>query len=244
MRQDWRLVLSCEHGGREIPPEYAGLFMGADGVLSTHRGYDIGGLVLAGELSERLNAPLEAARVTRLLVDLNRSPGSPTLFSEYSRHLPPQEKARVLARYYHPYRNRVEAMVREALSGGQGVIHLAVHSFTPELRGQVRNALIGLLYDPGRPLERRFCENWQRRLEALSTDYRIRRNYPYRGASDALVTSLRRSFPPERYLGLELEVNQKLAQGGGPLRDKLPGILARSLEDPGGLLLNRKRARQ
>jgi hypothetical protein len=41
----------------------------------------------------------------------------------------------------------------------------------------------------------------------------VRRNYPYRGVSDCLVTTLRRQFAGERYLGLEIEVNQKLPRG-------------------------------
>ena len=37
----------------------------------------------------------------------------------------------------------------------------------------------------------------------------LRRNYPYRGVSDALVTHLRRRYGSRGYVGMELEVNQK-----------------------------------
>ena len=37
----------------------------------------------------------------------------------------------------------------------------------------------------------------------------LRRNYPYRGVSDALVTHLRRRYGARGYAGMELEVNQK-----------------------------------
>ena len=40
--REWRLLLSCEHGGNRVPPEYGELFADAEAVLQTHRGYDIG----------------------------------------------------------------------------------------------------------------------------------------------------------------------------------------------------------
>ncbi|HMP73216.1 MAG TPA: hypothetical protein PKE55_08135, partial [Kiritimatiellia bacterium] len=41
--------------------------------------------------------------------------------------------------------------------------------------------------------------------------FTIHMNRPYRGTSDGLVTDLRTAYPPHRYLGLELELNQRLA---------------------------------
>jgi hypothetical protein len=41
----------------------------------------------------------------------------------------------------------------------------------------------------------------------------LRRNYPYRGVSDALVTHLRRRYGG-RGVGMEPELNQKHAQRG------------------------------
>jgi hypothetical protein len=37
----------------------------------------------------------------------------------------------------------------------------------------------------------------------------LRRNYPYRGISDSLVTHLRRRYGARGYVGMELEINQK-----------------------------------
>jgi hypothetical protein len=42
---------------------------------------------------------------------------------------------------------------------------------------------------------------------------RVRRNYPYAGKGDGMTRSLRRSFPPKRYVGIELELNQALVLG-------------------------------
>jgi hypothetical protein len=79
------------------------------------------------------------------------------------------------------------------------------------LDGIVRNADIGLLYDPRRRGEREWCHAWSRALRAADPALRVRSNYPYRGISDGLTTSLRREFSGSSYMGIELEVNQALA---------------------------------
>jgi predicted N-formylglutamate amidohydrolase len=203
------IILSCEHGGHHIPAAYRPLFAGQEELLATHRGYDIGILSFARFLARELEAPLHATEVSRLLVDLNRSRRSPTLFSEVTRQLPAGERAAILRRYYDPYREAVTQSVAEGLRNRR-VLHLSVHSFTPELHGVVRRADIGLLYAPTRPAEAAFCRRWQEVIVRLDPALQVRRNYPYRGVSDCLVTTLRRHFVSERYLGLEIEVNQKL----------------------------------
>jgi predicted N-formylglutamate amidohydrolase len=120
------------------------------------------------------------------------------------------------------------------------VLHLSVHSFTPKLNGEVRNADVGILYDPRRLAEREVCTRWKGTLLALTatshdngyklqSDCRIRMNYPYRGASDGLTTALRRVFPARDYLGIELEVNQALLADRGAAR-RAAAMVARSLE--------------
>jgi hypothetical protein len=44
--------------------------------------------------------------------------------------------------------------------------------------------------------------------------FRIRRNNPYRGASDGLATALRKKFGMRQYAGIEIEINQKILCGG------------------------------
>jgi predicted N-formylglutamate amidohydrolase len=77
------------------------------------------------------------------------------------------------------------------------------------MRGEVRNCDIGLLYDPVRRGEMRFVDAWSAALHAAAPELTVRRNYPYRGTSDAFVTHLRRRHADARYAGVELEVNQK-----------------------------------
>ena len=89
------------------------------------------------------------------------------------------------------------------------MIHISSHSFTHRLHGQYRKANVGLLYDPARETEAQLCYRWKAELQHLAPRLIIRRNYPYRGISDGLVTYFRRRFPVTNYSGIELEINQK-----------------------------------
>src|SRR4051794_19966342 len=131
-------VVTCEHGGNRIPPPYRALFAGAEYVLRTHRGYDAGALTMARELAGALQATMYISTVSRLLIDLNRSPRHPRLYSEFTRAAPVSVRQDILVRYYLPYRDRVEACMAQAIARGQRVVHLSSHSFTPELNGMKR----------------------------------------------------------------------------------------------------------
>ncbi len=207
-------VITCEHGGNHIPRQYRSFFCGCERLLRSHRGYDRGALRMAKELALALNAPLFVMTTSRLLVDLNRSIGHPQLFSQITKHVPVTVRREILTRYYLPYRHRVEQTIAEAIRSGSRVIHISSHSFTPELKEQIRHADIGLLYDPARLDERALCCRWQASLKAKAPDLTIRRNYPYAGKADGLTTALRGQFPAEAYLGIELEINQKHVVSG------------------------------
>lgn len=226
-RSGLQLLLTCEHAGNRVPAAYRSRFRGADRVLASHRGWDPGALDLARDIGRRLGIPVLSVSWSRLLVESNRSPTNPRIWSPWMASLPPDEKARILDRYWWPHRRSVEDAVRNGVAACGGVLHIAVHSFTPVLLGERRNADVGLLYDPGRAAERRACLRWVEFLRGRAPSLRIRRNYPYRGTADGLTTWLRRRFPPSRYLGIELEVNQ--GSLAGPHRPSLTRSLAESI---------------
>lgn len=201
-----RWLLTCEHGGCEVPGEYAAYFEGAEPVLNSHRGWDAGAL----EAFEILRTAADAAfpaHTTRLLIDLNRSLHHPRVFSEFTRPLGADARRDIVARWWQPWRSAVAGKISAWLESGTLVRHLSVHSFAPELDGELRNADIGLLYDPSRLAERQICRAWRRRLECRG--WRVRLNYPYRGTADGHTTALRRRFGAA-YSGIELEFNQVL----------------------------------
>jgi len=209
-----RFVVSCEHGGNRIPPEYAAAFAGQQAVLASHQGHDAGALQMGRELAAALAAPLFAASVSRLLIDPNRSRGHPGLYSAVSRRLSLAQRRAIFSRYHQPYRQSVEHLIEALVAGGNRVIHISSHSFTPELHGELRRADVGLLYDPSRVGERRLCLAWQQAIAEIDARLQVRRNYPYTGVSDGLTAALRRRFAGDRYLGIELEINQKHVLAG------------------------------
>lgn len=208
-------LITCEHGGNRIPSRYRDFFRGREALLRTHRAYDVGALRVARELAAALAAPLVVSTVSRLLIELNRSPRHHHLYSEVTRDAPADIREEIFQRYYLPYRAKVETMIAQAVARGARVIHISCHSFTPELRGELRNADVGLLYDPARTAEAGLCRRWRTALKVYAAELKTRMNYPYTGTSDGFTVYLRRRFPAASYLGIELEINQRhvLARG-------------------------------
>lgn len=225
------ILITCEHGGNLIPAQYQYLFHTPEyrQLLDSHRGFDPGALLIARELATQFNAPLVASTTSRLLVDLNRSLNHPQLHSPATRAAPAEIRHQIVERYYQPYRAKAGKLAEQAVESGQRVIHISCHSFTPELDGQVRNADIGLLYDPARAGEVDFCQRWQTALRVGAPGIKVRRNYPYEGKNDGFTKTLRRRFPPEAYVGIELEINQKYVFKAGRDWANLRGKIRESL---------------
>ncbi len=230
--EDYNILLTCEHGGNDVPDEYRHLFEDAHHVLETHRGWDIGILPFAEVMAKILRAPLLSSTVSRLLVELNRSLGHRQLFSEFSTRLPHDARRELLQKYYFPHREMVSQAVQNARAYGR-VYHITVHSFTPELNGHVRNADITFLYDYRRKSEATLAKYWQALLQQ-KLPVRVRRNYPYRGHTDGLESALRKHWQEKDYVGLCVEVNQKHLVDGFP--EEWPVIVSQTLRESLALL--------
>ena len=202
-----KLVLTCEHAGNNIPKKFTHLFTNAGEQLNSHRGYDPGALDLFNNLKELADFSFYQTQ-SRLLVELNRSLHHPQLFSVFTRQLPIPSKNAILEKYYFPYREEVEQQISNEIKAGETVLHLSVHSFTPVLNEMVRTTDFGLLYDPKRKEEKAFCRGLKNVIFEQDPGLRLHFNYPYRGTADGFTTYLRKKFH-SRYLGIELEVNQK-----------------------------------
>lgn len=203
-----KLLLSCEHGGNTVPPEFVQKLSIPNEVLESHRGLDIGALQLTHTLAHTLKPDFVLINpITRLLIDFNRSRHHRHLYSSYSEGLEKELKLNLLYGYYLPYREKIFERISQWQAKGESVVHLSIHSFTPCLNGQVRMTDVGLLYDPSRMHEKHFCQC----LKAFLKDKHLktRMNYPYLGTSDGLTKTLRARFV-ENYIGLEIETNQRL----------------------------------
>jgi predicted N-formylglutamate amidohydrolase len=217
------LIVSCEHGGNRVPAPFRKFF--SETLLATHRGYDPGALAVARDFAAATGAPLFYSTVSRLLVELNRPLGHPQVFSV---GFPEATREALLRRYYFPYWCDVWAAVSKA---PRRVLHISCHSFTPKLAGVRRTTDIGLLFDPAREAEARFCRRWRAAILERDPRLRVRYNDPYRGTFPSLVASLREKFGPRRYIGIQIEVNQKFPRGDAPRWRALRRVLAASLEE-------------
>jgi predicted N-formylglutamate amidohydrolase len=232
------LVVSCEHAGNRVPVRYRHLFSEQEGVLETHRAYDIGIYPIARQVTRRLDCPFFAFPVTRLLIDANRAIGHRNLLSEFSRRLATREREHLIDAYYRPYRERVTNTIEQLIARERSVLHASLHSFTAEYQGRLRNADIGLLYDTERARDVGLATLLRAHLAADKV-LRVRCNYPYRGASDGLVSYLRRRFAGRSYVGLEIEANQGLFDDRPLAKTRpSPGQLAGILADGLGQLLS------
>jgi hypothetical protein len=59
------------------------------------------------------------------------------------------------------------------------------------------------------------CDAWHAKLNVARPDLVVRRNYPYLGTTDGFTTTLRTIHEPEKYAGIELEVNQRWPLAAG-----------------------------
>jgi len=211
-----KCLLSCEHASKRVPSKFAFLFTGHEDILTTHRAYDRGAAGLARRLAKRLATVVFLGNISRLLIDLNRSPTNRrSLFSAYASRLSKQELAALLSGYHQQYREKVMRQLAAWIMAGEPVLHISVHSFTPVVNGRIRNADIGLLYDPARWNEREVCDNIARFLKEGTVGLRVRKNFPYLGKSDGVTSFLRKTYGPEVYAGIELEINEDLLLSTG-----------------------------
>jgi predicted N-formylglutamate amidohydrolase len=208
------LIVSCEHGGNEVPETLQELFAGphARRMLRSHRGYDPGSADAARFIADRFAARLQMATVSRLVVDLNRSLDNDELFSRFTAPLDAETRQAILDIHYRPHRDAVTGAVQTAVAAGRRVVHVSVHTFTPRYRGTHRPIDVGLLFDPARSGERTLCERWRDGLRKIAPRVRVAENEPYAGTADGFTTWLRRRFDDDVYVGIELELNNRIAR--------------------------------
>ncbi len=213
-----QVIVTCEHASCSVPEQYSWIAEPFRRLIATHRGWDPGALAVAKAMAKTFDAPLHAAQHSRLLCDANRTEDHADLFSVVSCRLSPSERERMLAELHRPHWARVRAHVKSGIATGSRIVHLAPHTFTPILRGEVRRVQLGLLYDPSHALESLIASRLRRHLAVHLPQLRVAMNEPYAGVSNALPTALRGEFPRTRYAGLEFELNQQLLDSASGFR--------------------------
>lgn len=150
-------VLICEHASCFIPDPYQGLGL-ADRELQGHIAWDIGAEAVADTLGRLIDAPLVRANYSRLLIDLNRPPGSVTSIPEMSEltvipgniGISETERTRRIDTLFTPFQDCVKRLLNQRAAALLPTTIVAVHSFTPIYKGVSRPWQAGVLYQKAR----------------------------------------------------------------------------------------------
>ena len=147
-----RWLVTCDHASNRVPDDISGGDLGiAPDDMARHIAYDVGAAGLALALAERLDCPAILSDFSRLVIDANRGEDDPTLVMRLydgtiipaNRSVGAGEVQRRLTMLHRPYHNAYAAMAARQ----QDTVIVAVHSFTPCLRGRLpRPWDVGVLY--------------------------------------------------------------------------------------------------
>lgn len=180
-------LVTCDHASNDVPPWVGGGDLGiAADDMARHIAWDVGAAGLTRYLADALDAPAVLSRFSRLVIDPNRGEDDPTLVMQLydgtvipaNRGIGPAAVSERLDRLYRPY----HAAVAARLADRPRV--LAIHSFTPRLRGRApRPWHIGLLSASDRRLADPLLD-----ILSAQPDLVVGDNEPYAGAlaGDAL----------------------------------------------------------
>lgn len=145
-------LVTCDHASNHVPDWLNGGDLGIPAEdMARHIAWDVGAAGLARALGRLLDSPVILSDFSRLVIDPNRGEDDPTLVMKLydgtiipaNRHAGAEEVERRLDQLYRPYHAAYGRLA--ALRPGRVI--LAIHSFTPCLRGRApRPWHVGVLY--------------------------------------------------------------------------------------------------
>ncbi|MGU3390707.1 N-formylglutamate amidohydrolase [Sphingomonas sp. M1A8_2b] len=226
-------LLIGDHAGNAVPKALGSLGL-SDGDLSRHIGWDIGIGDLGAMLAERLDAVFVRQTYSRLVIDCNRNETQPDLIAEVSdgtvvpgnARLAETDRAARLAEIHLPYQAAIAAELARRDAAGMTTVIVALHSFTPAMRGPLRDQQrpwhIGILHDGG---DTGFAHTLLSVLRD-EPDLVVGDNEPYR--MDLIDYTIPRHAYPARRPYAEIEIRQDLlesTEGCAAWADRLARLL-------------------
>ncbi|HEX9138493.1 MAG TPA: N-formylglutamate amidohydrolase [Steroidobacteraceae bacterium] len=221
-------LLICDHAGSRIPRVLGTLGLP---VAERHRhiAWDIGAAGLTTLLAARLDAWAILQTYSRLVIDCNRAPGSPTSIVALSERtkipgneaLSDVDARRRAQEIFWPYHERIGQELDLRARQSRSPILVSVHSFTPTYLEIVRPWHVGVLYR-----EPRFARLVMQGLRSESGIV-VGDNEPY-ALSDSSDYSVPMHAERRGIAHVEIEVRQDLiADESGQVAwaDRLEGVL-------------------
>jgi predicted N-formylglutamate amidohydrolase len=203
-------LILCEHASHRIPHRYGDLGL-AEADRQSHAAWDPGALALAKALSDALESPLIASRISRLVYDCNRPPEAASAMPAKSELIEVPGNV-----------DLTDARSAEGLPTAL----ITIHSFTPVYYGTPRAVEIGILHDS----DSRLADAMLAQAPALS-QRRVERNEPY-GPADGVTHSLRIHGLENGLANVMIEVRNDLlrtAQEEAQMADELLTLLRPAL---------------
>lgn len=194
------ILISCEHGGNQIPIRYRTLF--DEYTLQQATAWDDGALDLALSVAETLDVPCFTHQTSRLLVDVDHSLGNSAVFTLDSALLSDADRQSILERYYFPYRLRIENTI--AMSD-KPLLQVSVHTT------QEQTADLVIKFDGSRLLEKECATLLMDTMSKAALGIDIALDAIATGEEDSFVRYLRTRFDDEAYAGLTLVFHKRLS---------------------------------
>ncbi len=152
-------LLVADHAGNAIPRALRSLGL-TEAERRRHIAWDIGIAAASRLLAQALDAPLILQNYSRLVIDSNRPPGSPSSILAISESTPvpgnvglgDSEKTARERDIFRPYHDRIAAELERRRQTGQPVALISMHSFTPVYEGVARPWHAGVLSNRDRRL--------------------------------------------------------------------------------------------
>lgn len=209
----------CCHASNHFPPEFGELGLSHE-ERHEHIAYDIGALELSIELANLIDAPLVYSKVSRLVIDCNREPtdfdSMPEISAGVTIHgnqgLDEVAKAARINHAYHPYHSAIDEIVSRYHSL-RPINMLAIHSFTPVYKGNIRTLDIGVLIGDESGFGDKILANLQNH-----SHLNVARDEPY-NPNERVYHTLGRHAKPHNIPSAMLEVRNDRLRDSGDIKN-------------------------
>ncbi len=230
------LLLVCDHASNFIPRALANL--GLDEThLWWHIAYDIGVAEVTRQLGRRLGATAILCGFSRLVIDPNRGPDTPSSIPDSvdgvvvpgNRDLGGVERQERIEAFFKPYHQAIEGRLRILTARGPAPAVVSLHSFTPVMDGFERPWQVAALWDRDPRLPLPFLTTLR------SLGFTVGDNEPYSGR-DFHGYTMQRHADAQGLANLLIEIRQDLidtADGVGEWSEILASALRDVLANPG-----------